>query len=377
MNISSFRFILVPHVWNLSKMNPLLIECFTENINEIVLSGYPTENDYHGMKFILNILTHGHIKNLVLKFPSYCLMNILLPLLIYPRLYSLSYLSSIDENDFQQSNLFIQNFLLPIRKRKLCLQVQIHTTENQLNLNRVLSTNQRETNNIDDDDNDQSSNDTTHAIMSDSNHSLDFISNTTNINLPLHSSTLEISHDLSHIPSENLIQTNLRTIESSHMISLPEDNRFIIRKKKRFFLFLNKEFIDCRSTIEPYERLLPYLNRSQTIRQHSILTPIRQLSTSEQSVPIIPQTTNLLTEPISSSDSNLIRRYRPTTTISSTPINNHLLKKLENDINEEKYLILHLTPDHQTNSLTNLSISYVSSFETIEMIAIALLGIKI
>lgn len=125
------RFILVPHIWNLSKIDPLLIECFTKNLTDLILSGYPTENDYYGMKFILNILKNGNIKTLILKFPSYCLMNILLPLLIYPRLYSLSYLSEINENDFKESNIFLNNFILPIRKKKLCLQVQIHSIEEE------------------------------------------------------------------------------------------------------------------------------------------------------------------------------------------------------------------------------------------------------
>jgi len=124
-----------------------------------------------------------------------------------------------------------------------------------------------------------------------------------------------------------------------------------------------------RPTAEPYERLLPYLNRSRTLQQHStlasVLTPARHLSTSEQSP------TNLITEPLSSSDSNLFRRHTTTTTISSAPMNNFSTKKTEDG---EKFLILHLTSQYQTNSLTNLSIYYVSSIETIEMIAIALLG---
>jgi len=177
------------------------------------------------MKFILDILTRGHITNIILKFPSYCLMNILLPLLIYPRLYSLSYLSSINENDFQKSNIFIQNFILPIRKRKLCLQVQIHPIEEKINLNRVLSTNHHL--NERDDDDDDSSNDTTHAVISDSNHSFDLRLNPPNTNVHIHSSTLEMRNNLPHIPSESLLQTDLRTIESSHLISLSDNNRFI------------------------------------------------------------------------------------------------------------------------------------------------------
>jgi len=130
-----------------------------------------------------------------------------------------------------------------------------------------------------------------------------------------------------------------------------------------------------RSTIEPYERLLPYLNRSRTVQQYSTLAS-RHLSTSEQSVPIIPPPTNLITEPVSSSDSNLFRRHTTTTTISSVPTNNFSTRKTEDEITEEKFLIVHLTPQYQTNSLTNLSIYYISSIDTIEMIAIALLGIK-
>jgi hypothetical protein len=124
-----------------------------------------------------------------------------------------------------------------------------------------------------------------------------------------------------------------------------------------------------RSTIEPYERLLPYLNRS---RRYSTLAPTRHLSISEQSVP----RTNLITESISSSDNNLFRRHTTATPILSAPTNQFSIKRIEEEIHEEKYLILHLTPQNQTDSLTNLSIYYVSSFETIEMIAIALLGMN-
>ncbi len=142
-------------------------------------------------------------------------------------------------------------------------------------------------------------------------------------------------------------------------------------KYLKFFI----EFRFFRSNIEPYERLLPYLNRSQTFQRYStlptILTPARHLSTSEQSVPTIQPTTNLIAEPLSSSDSNLFRRHRTTAPLLEKPF---VPRKKENEINEEKFVILHLTPQNQTNSLTNLSIYYVSSLETIEMIAIALLG---
>ena len=154
------------------------------------MSGYPTENDNHGMKFILDILTRGNITNMILKFPSYCLMNILLPLLIYPREYSLSYFSINNEN---QSNLF-----LPIRKRKLCLQVQIHSDED-----------------------DRSSTDTTRAIVSDSNHSLDRLQN-----LPIHSSTLETRTHTSEM--------DLPAIQSSHLISSLDNHRLMT-----FFIVLH------------------------------------------------------------------------------------------------------------------------------------------
>ena len=173
----------MPHVWNLAKIDPLLIDCFTENVTEIVLSGYPTETDHQGMKFILDILTRGHITNIILKFPSYCLMNILLPLLIYPRSYALSYLSMRNENNSRELNLF-----LPSRKRKLCLQVQIHTGEEEQNLNRVLSTNYHLNK---DDEDDSSSADTTHAIISDSTHSFQ------------HSSSVNVTDSIRNIPASD------------------------------------------------------------------------------------------------------------------------------------------------------------------------------
>ena len=144
------------------------------------------------MKFILDILTRGNITNMILKFPSYCLMNILLPLLIYPRGYSLSYVSST--NNDNQSNLF-----LPIRKRKLCLQVQIHSNNEE---------------------DDESSTDTTQAVISDSNHSFNHLSN-----LPGHSSRNNIS--------ENLF---LPTIQSSHLISSHRLSIYLISVYKQSIL---------------------------------------------------------------------------------------------------------------------------------------------
>ncbi|CAF3165913.1 unnamed protein product [Rotaria socialis] len=347
------RFILVPNVWNLTKIDPLLMECFTENVTDIVLSGYPTESDYHGMKFILDILTRGHITNIVLKFPSYCLLNILSPLLIYPRSYSLSYLSTSNENDNKPSNLFTQNFILPHRQRQQCLQVEIHSLqENSTNLHRFESN----------DDHlieyeDSNSTDTTHAVISESirssHDSLDVLS-TLAIENHFSQSTLQ-----QHLPSDDPIQADMPIIESSHLTSLSDHSR---------------------PTIEPYERLLPYLNRSRNLQQYSnrrsILTPIRHISTSEQSVTRIQPVTNLIAEPISSSDSNLFRQQTTTIVVPASETSNSTRKQQVIEDSKEKYLLVHLTPQYQTNSLTNLSIYYVSSFETIEMIAVALLGMN-
>ena len=136
----------------------------------------------------------------------------------------------------------------------------------------------------------------------------------------------------------------------------------------------------CRSTVAPYERLLPYLNRSRTVHQYStlatVLTPIRHLSTSQQSVP----RTNLITDPVSSSDTNIFGRHTTVaaTPISSAPTNRFSLQQTDTHeiTNEKKFLLFHLTPQNQINLLTTLSIYYVSSFETIEMIGIALLGMN-
>ena len=183
------------------------------------------------MKFILDVLTRGHITNIVVKFPSYCLMNILLPLLIYPRSYSLSYLSTMKETDSKQSNIFTSNLILPRRKRKLCLQVQIHSIEDKKNLHRILSTNHHF---IEEDDN--NSTDTTHAVVSNSINSLhdsfDLLSSPPNTSVHVHSSILGIRNDLPqlilqrHIPSDTLFQTHIPIIESSHPVSLSDHNRF-------------------------------------------------------------------------------------------------------------------------------------------------------
>ena len=165
-------------------------------------------------------------------------MNILSPLLIYPRSYSLSYLSAINESNSKQSNIFTQNFILPYRKRKLCLQVQIHSLEDNQNLDRVLSTDHRLN-----EEEDSHSIDTTHAVISDSTHSsndsFELPSNPTNISVPVHLSTLGIRNDFPqlilqrHIPSESLFQTNIPSIESRQLVSAPDNHRFIVQKFKR------------------------------------------------------------------------------------------------------------------------------------------------
>ena len=84
---------------------------------------------------------------------------------------------------------------------------------------------------------------------------------------------------------------------------------------------------------------------------------------------------NIPIEQLSSSDSNLFRHHTFTNILPSSSTKHNLtIVDKENEIGEEKIVLLHLTPQYQTNLLTNLSIYYVSSFETIEMIAIALLG---
>ena len=229
-----FSFILVPNVWNLAKVDPLLFECFTENVTDIVLSGYPTENDYHGMKFILEALTRGHITNFVLKFPSYCLINILSPLLIYPRSYSLSYLSTSNENHSKTNNISTDNIISSHLHRRLCLEVQIHPTEKNNKLHQILSNTHYLIK-----ENDRNATDTTHAILSEpvnnSYDSLDFFSvssNTSSLMYP--SSPLTTTNNSSqrvfqsYQPNDNFYQTHMSIVESSHLIALNNDsNRFI------------------------------------------------------------------------------------------------------------------------------------------------------
>ena len=111
-------FIFVPNSWNLLQLHPLLLKCFIQNVTDIVFSGFPTGSDYHGMKFILDALTQGCITNIVLKFPSYCLMSILSPVLICPRSFSLSYLSSKKQTNSKNNfDKFDQNFNLFVINR--------------------------------------------------------------------------------------------------------------------------------------------------------------------------------------------------------------------------------------------------------------------
>lgn len=292
------------------------------------------------MKFILDILTRGHITNIVLKFPSYCIMNILSPLLIYPRSYSLSYYSLVHDNTY--------------RDRQLCLQVKMHgVPENNINLYHSI------------DHEDNISTDTTQAVIS---HSLSSSQNSFNLLSTFPNTVMQTLE----IP----FQTNLSPVESTSFISSSNYNRRFTNLKIEVLLLKYTFF--HRSTIEPYEQLIPYLNRSRNIQHNTIrrstLMPIRQLSTSEQSVSIVQPQTSLTAESISLSDSNLVRQR---TTMMDFPS----LKKFtvreqnkENEINYKQILLTHLTPQNQTNSLTNLSIYYVSSLETIEMIAIVLLG---
>ena len=206
----------MPNVWNLAKLDPLLIECFTENVTDIVLSGYPTENDIQGMKFILDVLTRGHVTNIVLKFPSYCLMNILLPLFIYPRSYSLSYLSTGKEADLKPSNIFTQNYILPRRNKKACLEVQIHSIDVSNDLKRILSTHDS----IFEDD-DQHSIDTTRAIVSNSMNSfrdsIDLLPSPPNTAVHVHSSILQIRND---IPEQESSQPNRSSQSHAPVIDL-------------------------------------------------------------------------------------------------------------------------------------------------------------
>ena len=230
-----FSFILVPNIWNLAKIDSFLIECFTEHVTDLVLSGYPTESDVPGMKFILDVLTRGHVTNVILKFPSYCLLNILLPLLISPRSYALTYLCSNTENALSASsgsdlNMLRTNFSLPFdrrRRRQLCLHVQIETIkepQHTSSLPRVLSTHPYPQ--FIDEDID-SPTDTTHAVISDSSHSLtndslDLLSSPPTTVLQAHSSSVEARAHLPPTPSASAIQ-------SSDLISVLDDQHLLER----------------------------------------------------------------------------------------------------------------------------------------------------
>lgn len=239
-------FILVPNIWNIAKIDSFLIECFTEHVTDLVLSGYPTESDVPGMKFILEVLTRGHVNNVVLKFPSYCLLNILLPLLIYPRSYSLSYFCANTENTLATSsgsdlNMLRTNFSLPFdrrrRRRQLCLHVQIEaiTEKQRPSLHRVLST-VPYPQFIDEDI--DSPTDTTHAVISDSSHSmtndsLDLLSSPPTTVLQEDSASMEARALQPSTPSESVFQSisrgNLSAIQSSHLISVSDDQQSVER----------------------------------------------------------------------------------------------------------------------------------------------------
>ena len=198
------------------------------------------------MKFILDVLTRGHVNNVALKFPSYCLLNILLPLLIYPRSYSLSYLCSNTENTLVTSsgsdlNMLRTNFSLPFdrrrRRRQLCLYVQIEAIkEKQIpSLPRVLST-VPYPQFIDDDI--DSPTDTTHAVISDSSHSmtndsLDLLSSPPTTVLQEDSASIEARTLQPPTPSESVFQSisrgNLSAIQSSHLIPVTDDHYSVER----------------------------------------------------------------------------------------------------------------------------------------------------
>ena len=112
--VSFSSFTLVPNVFNLSQIDRNLIECFYENVKNLVLSGFPTENDGEGMKLILDLFTRSHIDHLVLKFPSFCLINLVLPMLIFPRQFNLIYFSpsKIEENPNRS-------------QRRICFRVEV------------------------------------------------------------------------------------------------------------------------------------------------------------------------------------------------------------------------------------------------------------
>jgi hypothetical protein len=177
------------------------------------------------MKFILDVLTRGHITSMIIKFPSYCLMNILLPLLISPRSYSLSYLSSMTETDSEQTSVFAQNYFLPRRKKKVCLQVQIHSSDDQSNPERMASTHEHLV-----EEDDHPSLDTTHAVASDSlnslHESIDLPSSPPNTAVRVHSSVLAMRNDSlqfilqRHRPDEP-------TMDSNHLVTPLDIDRFV------------------------------------------------------------------------------------------------------------------------------------------------------
>jgi hypothetical protein len=215
----------VPNVWNIDKIDPLLIECFTDNVTDLVLSGYPTENDRRGMRFILNMLTHGHISHLTLKFPSYSLMNILLPLLIYPRSYTLSYLSANNDESCLNSSQFdltrsFHSFHHRQQYPRLCLYVQIETSDEYqlINPHQFLSaTIHRQM--VDD------SLVATHATRSDASHSTTHDSSDLLTRSP---SSTDMQVQTTSVEQERFSQIDKQrissTVQSIHLITLPNEN---------------------------------------------------------------------------------------------------------------------------------------------------------
>lgn len=113
-----FSLILVPNVLNFSQLDPRFIETFGDHLRSLVLSGFPIEHDVDGMKIILTLIKNRRIENLVLKFPSYSLLNIILPCLICPRSFRLNFVLFTDENQQQ---------------RKSCRQIHVQIDEPSAN----------------------------------------------------------------------------------------------------------------------------------------------------------------------------------------------------------------------------------------------------
>ncbi|CAF1551887.1 unnamed protein product, partial [Didymodactylos carnosus] len=379
------------------------------------------------MKFVLELLTRGNIKSIVLKFPSYCLMNILAPLLIYPRSYSISYLCNIQKinhSDLSLNTELKRRFVLPFlkRKQKMCLQVQLHTTNESsvpsLPIRGSLP-NFRQLSSISIESNhsivtQQSSTDTTNAIMSDSissrtniSDSIDFLISSPNTVIQNHSSLTNhlTSVETNFLPDLVIQQHNrfqprqsqlptttiLSTIVSNHILPtaqiIPVDNNTLPQDST-----FDHEI--SLSTLNQHyeEQLIHHLNRSRTlihfrnpllsltndvVSTRYIASERSMLSPGTRSFPALSMP--LLQQPFSLSDSNI---YNRPTTVTSRPFSNGLIEPPpvtkaigeKNETIEENGVLLHLTKQNQICFLTSLSIYYVSNHETIELLAIALLG---